>query len=142
MKYILILLVFFTLVVSAADYRWKINRIVDGDTISATITELPLNIMPSLVRINGIDTPEIGGTAKCQKERDLGVKAADFTREYFRVAMLQNKEIVFKNIKRDKYASRVVGDVFIDGIDFGHLMLEKGLAKAYNGLGPKPDWCS
>jgi micrococcal nuclease len=141
LKYILIFLVFFSIAVTAADYQWKVNRVIDGDTISVKITELPLNVMPSMVRIAGIDAPEKGGLAHCQKEKDLGLQATTFTREYFTNAMLGNKPIVFNNIKRDKYASRVVGDVTVDGVDFGKLLIEKGLAKPYTGVGPKPDWC-
>lgn len=141
MKYILIGLLLFTVAVSAADYRWKINRVIDGDTIAVTITELPLNVMPSMVRIGGIDTPESDGHAKCDKERDLGVKAATFTSQYLKTAMLDNKAIVFTNIKRDKYSSRVIGDVIVDGKDLGKLLLEQGYAKPWDGKGKKPSWC-
>jgi endonuclease YncB( thermonuclease family) len=141
LKYILIGLLLFTFAVSAADYRWKINRVIDGDTIAVTITELPLNVMPSMVRVAGIDTPEADGRAKCEKERKLGLESANFTASYLKQAMYEGKDIVFKNIKRDKYSSRVVGDVSISGMDLATILLEKGYAKPYTGKGPKPDWC-
>jgi micrococcal nuclease len=142
LKYILIGLLLFTFAVSATDYRWKINRVIDGDTIAVTITELPLNVMPSMVRIGGIDTPESDGHAKCEKERLLGLDASKFTSDYLKNAMLNNKHIVFTNIKRDKYSSRVIGDVIVDGQDLGKLLLERGYAKPYDGKSKKPDWCS
>jgi endonuclease YncB( thermonuclease family) len=142
LKYILIGLLLFTFAVSATDYRWKINRVIDGDTIAVTITELPLNVMPSMVRIGGIDTPELDGRAKCEKERLLGQAAAKFTSDFLKNAMYENKNISFTNIKRDKYSSRVVGDVKVDGQDLGKLLLEKGFAKPYDGKSKKPDWCS
>jgi endonuclease YncB( thermonuclease family) len=98
--------------------------------------------MPSMVRIGGIDTPELDGRAKCEKERLLGQAAAKFTSDFLKNAMYENKNISFTNIKRDKYSSRVVGDVKVDGQDLGKLLLEKGFAKPYDGKSKKPDWCS
>lgn len=141
MKYILIGLLLFTFAVSATDYKWKINRVIDGDTIAVTITELPLNVMPSMVRIGGIDTPEADGHAKCEKERALGVEAAKFTGDFLKSAMLANKPILFTNIKRDKYSSRVIGDIIVDGTNLGKLLLEKGYARPWDGKTKKPDWC-
>lgn len=141
MKYILIGLLLFTFAVSATDYKWKINRVIDGDTIAVTITELPLNVMPAMVRLGGIDTPETDAHAKCEKERLLGVEAMNFTSKYLKSAMVAGKAIVFTNIKRDKYSSRVIGDIKVDGVDLGNLLLERGYAKPYDGKSKKPDWC-
>ncbi|QBZ82175.1 nuclease [Hydrogenovibrio crunogenus] len=112
----------------------EVTSIYDGDTFRVNIHSWPKiagKRMP--VRINGIDTPEL--RAKCQFEKDLAVKAKQFT-----VSMLRSaNKIELMNIKRGKYF-RIIADVLIDRKDLAKSLIAKGLAVKYDG-GTKVDWC-
>ena len=85
------------------------------------------------IRLNGVDTPEIQG--KCQKEKDLALKARDFVRKKLAYA----KEIKLTKLQRGKYF-RVVADVMIDGVSLEQELLDNELAYKYTG-GKKSSWC-
>jgi len=117
----------------------EITSIYDGDTFRATINWWPDIIGDRIsIRVKGIDTPELRG--KCQKEKDLALKAKQFT-----VAKLRSaSKVRIKNMERGKYF-RIVADVMIhdtEGVsNLGHSLLSAGLAKIYDGTGTKYDWC-
>lgn len=112
----------------------EITSIYDGDTFRASINSWPAIIGHRiLVRVKGIDTPEL--RAKCQKEKELARKAKQHT-----VQMLRNaKRIELRNIDRGKYF-RILADVSIDSRDLGESLVSDGLAIKYYG-GAKIDWC-
>jgi len=85
------------------------------------------------IRLNGGDTPEIQG--KCQREKDLAIKARDFVRSKLSKA----KEIKLTKLQRGKYF-RVVADVMVDGVSLEKELLENKLAYKYTG-GKKSSWC-
>ena len=53
-----------------ARYAWQVVGIKDGDTLSVILPGLPAPLNPVAVRLRSVDTPESGGRAKCQSERD------------------------------------------------------------------------
>ena len=56
--------------------NYKILRVLDGDTVEIEAPFLPKPLKPSLLlRMEGIDTPEIGGKAKCPLENKLANQA-------------------------------------------------------------------
>lgn len=125
----------FVTVASATDMSLPIRSVSDGDTIGTTL-KLPCPLCQASVRINGIDTPESNFLAKCPKERALGIEAKKFLTGY-----LQGKTtMVVRDVRWDKYGGRILGIVFVDGVNIGDLMIQKGYAKPYFG-GTKPDWC-
>jgi len=85
------------------------------------------------IRLNGGDTPEIQG--KCQREKDLAIKARDFVRK----KLANAKEIKLTKLQRGKYF-RVVADVMIDGESLEQKLLDNELAYKYTG-GKKSSWC-
>ena len=86
------------------------------------------------IRLNGVDTPEIRG--KCKYEKDLAIKARDFVRN----KLANAKEIKLNNLQRGKYF-RIVADVYIDGVSLEKELLENQLAYKYSG-GKKSSWCN
>lgn len=144
MKIILILLIIITTQLFSASISNKnfgnaivseIISIYDGDTFRANIKNYPKIIGERMsIRINGIDTPEIRG--KCKKEKQLALKAKQAT-----VKALRNAKIIeLKNMKRDKYF-RILADVYTDNKDIGQLLIDNNLAVKYDGGTKVKDWC-
>jgi endonuclease YncB( thermonuclease family) len=113
-----------------------VNDVYDGDTFR---TELPLP--PPLnrvyIRIRGIDTPEKGSRAKCEKEKQLANAAAAHLKSLVKVGTT----ITIEDYDWDKFGSRIDARVISNGVDVGKEMIAKGFAAPYSGEGPKPDWC-
>lgn len=109
-------------------------RVVDGDTIRIeALVWIDLRV-EVLVRIRGIDAPELNGT--CPEERAqaeaataaLATAAADGP---FRLLEIDD----------DKYFGRVVADVeTASGVSLAAWMLATGLVRPYDG-GARQPWC-
>ena len=112
----------------------RIIGIYDGDTFRVDIDELSDIVGKNIaIRILGIDTPEIKG--KCDKEKQLAIKARDFTRSYLNNA----SSVQLSNLKRDKYF-RLLADVYVDGESLAAALLANDLAVRYSGK-KKLTWC-
>jgi endonuclease YncB( thermonuclease family) len=107
-----------------------INEVVsvyDGDTIRVTIKKFPPIIGENMpIRLNGFDTPELRSKDPIEKEK------AYIARDYLRAEIATSKKIELRNCKRGKYF-RIVGDLYLDNVDIGKVMIEKGLAVPYYG---------
>ena len=113
-------------------YNAKVVDVVDGDTIVVQFQG-----KTETLRILGVDTPEISkknspyeyktNNLECVKE--WGYKAKDFT-----YSMLKGKDV---QIEFDEKAGlrdcfgRLLAYVYIDGKDFGKMLIEKGYARVY-----------
>lgn len=131
MKNILVILILICVanVKSRTQYRiLKIDSVLsvyDGDTFRANINSLsPILGNNIAIRLANIDTPEMKD--KCLNVREKAVKARDFLRE----KMKQANHIEIRDIMRGKYF-RIVGTLFLDGIDIGQEMINLKLAKPY-----------
>lgn len=92
--------------------------IVDGDSVSMQM------------RIQGIDTPEIG--QKCQKVKNSKlIRCGHLAKDYLR-QLLHNLpgEVVIKPMGVDRY-DRILVRIYKGGIDVGKLMVEEGMAFSY-----------
>ena len=137
MKKLLIALLFISSSVSAELYDWKVEKVLDGDTIKFKVDFLPAPLPQVLsVRVLGVDTPEKKPRNKCEQEDVLAQKASAFTKE--RVAHAHKIQVNLKGW--DKYGGRVLGDVFIDDANLAHELIEQGLAREYHGEA-KSSWC-
>lgn len=135
MKYFLILCIAATL--SANPYRWPIVRVLDGDTIEVIVKWLPIELGKNIkIRLNGIDTPESGGNAKCPTEAELATQAKTFVQQ----AVSASKKHSIVVYTWDKYGGRILGDVILDGTNLKDKLINAGLAKLYTG-GKKANWC-
>lgn len=124
-------------------YIYKALRIIDGDTLAINIQkESPLIQKLGLsVRIKGIDTPERGSKAKCEKEKIKAEEALKFVNEL--IGAMGEKELILTKIKWDKYGGRLNADVKVGGVDIAKALLNRGLAVPYSedGKGKKFNWC-
>jgi endonuclease YncB( thermonuclease family) len=122
-------------------YVYKAIKIIDGDTIALNVeNEKPLIQQIGLsVRIRGIDTPEKGKKAKCDKERALAEKATKLVNEI--VGAMGQNELLLSKVKWDKFDGRINAFVKVNGVDIGKALLVRGLAVEYDGKKKTKDWC-
>jgi micrococcal nuclease len=117
--------------------QYKINRVIDGDTVEIAVDFLPDPLPPKLsIRVLGIDTPEKAPRAQCEAEAKKAAEASAFTKSA--VAMAQSVEIQIE--KWDKYGGRVLGHVLLDGHSLSEMLIGAGLARPYKGEA-KTSWC-
>lgn len=118
-------------------HDWTITRVVDGDTVEFDAPFLPDPLKKKLsVRIFGVDTPEKGHRAQCEKERLAGEAASAYTKSLLKKS--RTTQIIL--IGWDKYGGRVLGDVVIDGQSLRALLIQNGYAREYYG-DKKKSWC-
>jgi len=134
----MLMVVYFSTIALADDFlkmrEFRGNLCYDGDTCYVTASVLPETLQKMSVRILGIDTPEIKG--KCEKEKELALIGRQTANDLFRSA----KTIEFRDLKWDKYGGRVLSNVYLDGNLYSDILIEKGLARPYDG-GAKKGWC-
>lgn len=133
---ILVLLLVLWRPAGAQDYAWPVVGVYDGDTLKVRLPGLPDELQPVSVRVRGIDAPEAGSRARCDRERGLADRA---TAELEALA-LRSGAVTFRNLAWDKYGGRIDATVLVNGQDVGPVMIEAGLARAYEG-GARQGWC-
>ncbi len=105
-----------------------ILRIVDGDTILVQARPWPQQTVEVLVRIRGIDAPEI--RARCAVIR----AAAGAAKAHLAQLLPASGTVFLTNVSGDKYFGRVVADVSLaDGSNPAQEMVAAGLALPYDG---------
>jgi len=137
--FVVLTLLLFPLEYSYANpYDFKINRVVDGDTVVIEVSFLPKELGNHLsIRVLGVDTPEKGHRAKCELENTKAVAASLFTNN----EVFDAKDIKITIKSWDKYGGRILGDVILDGVPLSTKLIQKGYAVPYSGKGQKKDWC-
>lgn len=112
----------------------ELISVIDGDTLLVEARPWPQHRVIVLVRIRGIDAPEL--RSKCESARRAAARAKE------RLADLAHGRIRLINITGDKYFGRVVADVSTDDADdIGASLLAQGLVKAYDGGRRKAAQC-
>lgn len=124
---------FFITSVNAADIILSIRSNIDGDSIRSTLN-LPCPLCNISVRMRDIGAPDYGARARSEKE----AKRAKEAKKFVASSIDQSKTIVVKDVAWDKYGGRVNGYVFINNIDVGKVLIDKGFAKPYTSQGPSP----
>ncbi len=113
----------------------EVTEIYDGDTITVNATIWPDQYVRSMVRVDGIDTPELRG--KCEEETRLAQAA--------RARMVQligaSNRVDLYGVQYGKYAGRVVARVRnAEGVDLAETLVREGFARPYDG-GARRGWC-
>jgi micrococcal nuclease len=104
----------------------ELISVIDGDTLLVQAMPWPQHSVTVLVRIRGIDAPEL--KAKCAAAREAAVRAKT------RLADLAHGRIRLTNIAGDKYFGRAVATVSTgEADDIGSALLAQGLVRAYDG---------
>lgn len=135
MEKILIALLLALSVTSANGYDIVVNspRVIDGDTIDLNYKPFS-NLNSVLLRISGVDTPELKG--KCEKEKLLAKQAKEFM-----AFTVKDQQVGVKIISWDKYGGRVVGTPFLHEVSLSEELIRRGFAVPYNGGKKTKDWC-
>lgn len=117
------------------EYKAKVLRWIDGDTVDLDV-DLGFRVhLEQRARLAGLNTPEIH--AKDDAER---AKAIAATMLCNRLAF-PGSFVTIKSSKPtadDKYGRWLVNIVIGDGTNLNQELLSKGLAKPWDGKGPKP----
>ena len=107
-------------------YKAKVIRVIDGDTVVATI-DFGFHVRKTLhIRLDGINTPELrGGT--------LETKAAARKAKQFVTDEIEGKDVTLISIKESDKYGRCVGRILYDNDkDLTELLLKKKLGEVYN----------
>lgn len=99
--------------VSGKKLTGKIVKVSDGDTVVL----LDKDNKQHKIRLDGIDCPERG--------QDFGTKATEFTRD-----LCAGKYVIVEYEKYDQY-KRILGVVYVSGVNVNEALLKKGLAWKY-----------
>jgi micrococcal nuclease len=106
------------------EYRAKVIRVVDGDTIDVDV-DLGMKVhVVERLRIAGIDAPETYGVKRESAEYIAGSAARQFL-----IDLIEGKDVVIKTMKdaTEKYG-RYLADVYIHDVDVATLLVEAGHA--------------
>ncbi len=125
---------------SAADYAITVRSVYDGDTVVADIAlpaseirapgkrmAVTITLLGERIRLSGINTPELNTTEGKRVRAELASWLPPGTRGTLRTPL---REI-------EKYG-RPFGRVIIGSEDIGERLIAAGLAKPWDGRGPRP----
>lgn len=112
----------------------EVLEVVDGDTLRVRLHIWLGQELDTLVRVRGIDAPELHG--KCAAERKKAAAARDALAQ-----LVAGGHVELRDIRHEKYAGRVLAETHaITGEEVGKTLLENGLVRRYNG-GKRAGWC-
>ena len=117
------------------NYKAKLVRVVDGDTVDALI-DVGFDIwFKKRIRFKGVDTWE--SRTRNLEEKALGLKAKARTKELLESISSKSGYFRIKSYGMGKYG-RVLADVFIQDIDGYHIwvnktLIDEGHAYVYDG---------
>lgn len=103
-----------------------ITRVIDGDTVEATVDCLFDVKIDLTLRLFGIDTPEL--TSKVPEERNTAKLAK--TRL---IHLVEGKVIKIVSYKEKEKYGRYLAELIVAGVNINEVLVKEGLAKAYFG---------
>ena len=107
------------------EYKAKLDRVVDGDTVDALI-DLGFDVwVKKRIRLEGIDAPETRTRDLEEKDRGLATKE-----RLTGLLGASNGEFVLVSHGVGKYG-RCIGTIYIDEKNINQLLLSEGLAEKY-----------
>ena len=111
------------------EYRCKIRRVVDGDTVDIDI-DLGFGVWlhKERVRIYGIDTPE--SRTRDKEEKKFGLMAKEFVKQF-----VKGDSIILRTQKYDAKGKfgRILGDIIVDNKSMSETMIQEHHAVPYYG---------
>jgi micrococcal nuclease len=108
------------------DYKLKIERVVDGDTVDGII-DLGFNVSTSLrIRLAGIDAPE--SRTRNLDEKRYGLEAKARLEEI----VSGDGELTIQSHGLGKYG-RVIGTLFMNDRSVNRQLIDEGYAIVYTG---------
>ena len=116
-------------------YPAEVLRVVNGDTFEARVQVWPGIAITTLVRLRGIDTPEL--KARCADERSKAEAARGTL-----TAILAEGGVELSRVGLDKFGGRIDAAASTHSTaDVSAAILRAGLARSYHG-GRRAGWCS
>ena len=113
------------------EYKVKITRVVDGDTVDAEVDLGFDTFIKDRIRLMGLDTPE--SRTRNKKEKALGLAAKAYLKELLK----ENKgDIILRTSKEGKGKfGRILGTLLIyDGkTNVNQMLIDEGHARDYFG---------
>lgn len=138
MKKLILILIFIINSLNCSTDKVKtkaiVQHIIDGDTFSAQVilnSDIKISVR---VRIIGLDTPEISGL--CKKEKQMALRAKKRLGEILKIGSI----VYLSKIKDDKYLGRIDAVVEQNNTNVADILIKEGLARRYFGGKRKP-WC-
>ena len=116
------------------EYRCKILRVVDGDTVDVDIDlGFGMWMHKDRVRMMGIDTPESRTRGKVEKK--FGLASKQFVKDMMPVGSKQVLKTQIDRSGEDKKGKfgRILGDFLIDGKKLTETMIKEGYGVVYTG---------
>ena len=107
--------------------------VIDGDTLRVQVQLWPGQTLETMVRVDGIDTPEVHGKCAYEKRRALEARQAV-------VDLVAGKPVALYHPSQDKYGRWLASVVTFDGRDIAASLLKQDLARLYHG-GTRGGWC-
>jgi len=118
----------------AGPYPAEVARVVDGDTLAVRVAIWLQQDLTVLVRIRGIDAPELRG--RCDDEKARAREAAVALED-----LVAGGQVALTAIEGDKYFGRVIADVATStGENIGPALVAGGYVRTYDG-GKRQSWC-
>jgi endonuclease YncB( thermonuclease family) len=118
----------------AGPYAAVVEQVVDGDTLAVRVTVWLQQDLRVLVRLRGIDAPELSG--KCPSEKRRAKEAASALGR-----LVADGSVMLTRIEGDKYFGRVLADVATPaGADVSLALMAGGFARPYDGRA-RGGWC-
>ena len=116
------------------EYRCKILRVVDGDTVDVDIDlGFGMWMHKERVRMMGIDTPESRTRDKVEKK--FGFASKQFVKDMMPVGSKQVLKTQIDRSGEDKKGKfgRILGDFLIDGKKLTETIIKEGYGVVYTG---------
>jgi micrococcal nuclease len=115
-------------------YRASVEKVVDGDTLAVRVTVWLGQDLRVLVRVRGVDAPELRGECAAEKARARNAQAA-------LARLVSGGPVVLTAIEGDKYYGRVIADVTTSAGDHvGLALISGGFVRPYDGAA-RSGWC-
>jgi micrococcal nuclease len=111
------------------EYKAKVTKVIDGDTIRCDI-DLGFNIVMSnqTIRLYGIDTPE--SRTRDLEEKFYGNLSKDFINDY----CPKGSFIILRTHLDEKGKfGRILGELIVNKVNLNEQMIENSLAVQYEG---------
>ena len=111
------------------EYRCKVKRVVDGDTVDVDI-DLGFGVWlhKERVRVLGIDTPE--SRTRDKEEKKYGLAAKAFVKDFFKIG---DVTLTTKKYDAKGKFGRILGDFKCNGRTLSKVMIEMHHAVEYHG---------
>lgn len=107
------------------NYKAKVIRVIDGDTVKLNI-DLGFNVnWETNARMAGINAAELKATDALLKE------SADKAKQYLETMIKPNDSVTIKSKELDKYKRPVVEIITKQGVNLNEDLLKKGIVKSY-----------